>query len=52
MTQQQREKLFRIVGKIEGLAYAVEEPEIADGFLDIVEDLTAFLKEDNKDETC
>lgn len=51
MTQKQRETLYQILGRIEGLACGVDKPEIADGFIGVTEDLAIFLKEDEEDAT-
>ena len=32
MTKEQREKLFEIMGMIDGLTWAVEDPHINEGF--------------------
>lgn len=49
MTQEQREKLFEIMGEIIGLTWGVENQQIADGFCGVVEDLAKLLEEDSKD---
>lgn len=49
MTKEQREKLFHILGSIEGLAWGVENKSICDGFCGVVEDLAKLLEEDGKD---
>lgn len=46
MTQKQRENLFQILGRIEGLAWGVDNSGIADGFCGVVEDLARLLQED------
>lgn len=46
MTLQQRERLYFLVGKIEGLTWGVENTGIADGFCSVAEDLGKLLKED------
>lgn len=48
MTQQQRETLFQILGRIEGLAWGVDDSGIADGLCGVVEDLARLLKEEAK----
>lgn len=48
MTQEQREKLFQILGRIEGLAWAIDSAEISDGFIGVTEDLVKLLDEDAK----
>lgn len=50
MTQEQRGKLYRILGMIEGLTWGVENPHISEGFYGVAEDLTILLKEDAQDE--
>lgn len=50
MTQEQREKLFEIMGQIEGLGWGVENQQISEGFCGVVEDLDKLLRED-ADET-
>lgn len=51
MTQEQREKLFQIIGRIEGLTWAVKDTDITEGFCGVAEDLTILLKEDETDAT-
>ena len=51
MTLEQREKLYHILGSIEGLTWGVEEPRINEGFCGVVEDLSKLL-EDDADETA
>lgn len=51
MTLQQREKLFEIMGQIEGLGWGVED-QISEGFCGVVEDLAKLLKEDEQDENA
>ena len=46
MTQEQREKLFEIMGQIEGLGWGVGNQQISEGFCGVVEDLAKLLKED------
>lgn len=46
MTQQQREKLFEIMGQIEGLGWGVENQQISEGFCGVAEDIAALLRED------
>lgn len=46
MNQEQREKLFQILGRIEGLTWAVEDTDINEGFCGVAEDLCNLLKED------
>ena len=48
MTQEQREKLFEIMGRIDGLGWGVENQQISEGFCGVVEDLARFLKEDGE----
>jgi hypothetical protein len=48
MTQEQREKLFEIMGRIDGLGWGVESTGIADGLCGVVEDLAKLLKEDGE----
>ena len=50
MTQEQREKLFEIMGMIDGLAWGVEEPHINEGFCGVVEELNKLLEEDKDDD--
>lgn len=52
MTQEQREKLYRILGEIEGLVWGVENKQICDGFCGVAEDLAFLLEEDEKDENA
>ena len=51
MTKEQREKLCEIMGTIEGLGWGIDKPEVADGFIGVVEDLAKLLKEDDEDAT-
>lgn len=46
MTQKQRENLFQILGRIEGLVWGVDNSGIADGFCGVAEDLGKVLEED------
>lgn len=50
MTQEQREKLYRILGEIEGLSWGVENRQISIGFCGVVGELALLLEEDEKDE--
>ena len=50
MTLEQRENLFQILGRIEGLTWAVEDPDINEGFCGVVEDIAKLLKEDKPDD--
>lgn len=50
MTQEQREKLYHILGSIEGLAWGVENKSICDGFCGVAEDLAKLLDEDKEDD--
>lgn len=50
MTQEQREKLFQILGMIEGLSWGVEDQQIGEGFCGVVDDLAKLLAEDAKPE--
>ena len=52
MTLEQRSKLFRILGKIEGLSYGVADSGVADGFIEVVEDIEQILKEDEEKENA
>lgn len=52
MTQEQREKLFQILGNIEGLTWGVEDIHINEGFCGVAEDLAILLKEDTQDENA
>lgn len=49
MTLEQRERLNRLIGKLDGLAWGIESQAIADGLMDVVESLEVLLKEDGKD---
>lgn len=51
MTQQQREKLVFLTGKLEGLAYCVDSQSVADALVDVRQDIDELLKED-ADETA
>lgn len=46
MTIEQRSKLFRILGMIEGLTYGVTNEVVASGFIVVADDLKTLLKED------
>lgn len=46
MTQKQRETLYQILGRIEGLTWGVDNSGIADGFCGVAEDLAKLLKEE------
>lgn len=46
MTQQQREKLVFLTGKIEGLAYCVDSQTVADALVDVRQDIDELLKEE------
>ena len=46
MTQQQREKLNFIAGRLEGIAYGVDNENICDGIMKCSEDIDRMLKED------
>ena len=48
MTQEQREKLYHILGSIEGLTWGVEDPHISEGFCGVAEDLAKLLEDDAK----
>ena len=50
MTQEQREKLYHILGSIEGLTWGVKDQQISDGFCGVAEDLAKLLEEDLNDE--
>lgn len=50
MTQEQREKLFEIMGRIDGLCWGVEDPHINEGFCGVVEDLAKLLEEDSHED--
>lgn len=50
MTQQQREKIFEIMGQIEGLGWGVEDQQISEGFCGVVEDLAKLLEEDSHED--
>lgn len=49
MTQEQREKLFEIMGRIDGLGWCVENQQISEGICGVVEDLAKILKEDSNE---
>ena len=49
MTQKQREKLFEIMGVVNGLGWGVENQQISEGLCGVVEDLALLLKEDGAD---
>ena len=51
MTQEQREKLYRILGSIEGMILSIENKQICDGFCGVAEDLALLLEEDGKNDT-
>lgn len=46
MTQQQREKLNFIAGRLEGIAYGVDNENICDVIMKCSEDIDTMLKED------
>lgn len=46
MTQEQREKLFEIMGEISGLTWGVKDQQISEGLCGVVEDLAKLLEED------
>lgn len=48
MTQQQREKLVFLAGKLEGLAYGVDSQAVADALVDVQQDIDELLKEDEE----
>ena len=50
MTQEQREKLHEIMGRVYGLTCGVEDQQISEGFCGVVEDLAKLLEEDRKNE--
>ena len=50
MTLEQREKLYHILGEIEGLTWGVDDPRINEGFCGVVEDLAKLLDEDKEDD--
>ena len=52
MTLKQRETLYLILGRIEGLTWGVENSGVADGFCGVAEDLSKLLKEDEQDENA
>lgn len=52
MTLEQREKLYRILGTIEGLTWGVEDIHINEGFCGVAEDLAKLLEEDAQDENA
>lgn len=52
MKPEQREKLYRILGEIEGLTWGVENKQICDGFCGVAEDLALLLEGDEKDENA
>lgn len=49
MTLEQREKLFHILGRIEGLVWGVENKSVCDGFCGVAEDLAKLLDDDKED---
>ena len=49
MTQEQRQKLYHILGEIEGLTWGVENKQVCEGFCGVAEDLALLLEEDGKD---
>lgn len=51
MTLEQREKLYHILGNIEGLAWGVENKSICDGFCGVVEDLSKLLDDDREEKS-
>ena len=48
MTQEQREKIYHILGSIEGLTWGVENKQICEGLCGVAEDLALLLEEDRK----
>ena len=46
MTLEQREKLYRILGKIEGLTWGVDNSCVAEGCVEVSEELANLLEED------
>lgn len=50
MTLEQREKLYHILGSIEGLTWGVENRQVSEGFCGVAEDLAQLLKEDVPDD--
>ena len=48
MTQKQREKLTFIVGRLEGIAYGVDNENICDGIMKCSEEINEILAEDNR----
>lgn len=51
MTQQQRERLNFLIGKLEGLTWGVEDSAINEGLCEVATGLENLLKEDAKDES-
>jgi len=49
MTLEQREKLYHILGSIEGLTWGVQDHQISEGFCGVAEDLAKLLDEDKED---
>ena len=49
MTQEQREKLAYLNGKLEGLTWAVEDVEINAGLMEVNSGIEELLKEDSDD---
>lgn len=50
MTQEQREKLIYLNGKLEGLTWGVEDVDINEGLMEVNSAIEELLKEDGKDE--
>lgn len=50
MTQQQREKLTFIAGRVEGIAYGVDNENLCDVIMKCSEDIDRMLKEDADDQ--
>lgn len=51
MTQQQREKLEYLNGKLEGLTWAVEDADINAGLMEVNSGIEDILKEDSDAQT-
>ena len=51
MKQEQREKLWCILGTIEGLTWGVQDRQISEGFCGVAEDLRKLLDDDKKEES-
>jgi len=50
MTKEQIAEINRCLGMLEGFAYFVTDNGVADGLMDVVERITAALKEESENE--